>query len=95
MKYPDFLFTKPLPQRHSAPHINCLFGILEIKASDEATENIEKCKALVSEAMEQTYDYVNHITSAVFALPEPSSQIVASYIVYGKYYTKVTLFDDT
>ena len=45
--------------------------------------------------MEQTFDYANRITSAAFALPEPGSQIVASYIVYGKYYTKVTLFDDT
>ena len=57
-------------------------------------DDIEKGKASVYEAMEQTYDYARQVSTPAFSLPEFGLQVVLSYIVYGRYYTKVTLSID-
>jgi len=93
MKYPDFIFTKPLPRLPPAPRVNCLFGVLEIKTSDEDADDIEKGRASVAEALYQTFDYTERLSNPAFAICEPGSQIIASYIVYGRYYTKVILIN--
>jgi hypothetical protein len=91
MKYPDFIFTKPVPRLPPVPRINCLFGVLEIKSSDQDAQDIERGKASVEEAMDQTYEYTERLSHPAYALWQPGSQIVASYIVYGGLYTKVVL----
>jgi len=85
---PDFIFSKP-----PVPRINCLFGVLEIKASDEDADDIERGKASVKEAMDQTYEYTERLSHPAYALCQPGSQIIASYIVYGGLYTKVVLIN--
>ena len=44
--------------------------------------------------MEQTYDYARQVSTPAFSPPEFGLQVVLSYIVYGRYYTKVTLSID-
>ena len=57
-------------------------------------DDIEKGKASVYKAMEQTYDYARRVSTPAFSPPEFGLQVVLSYIVYGRYYTKVTLSID-
>ena len=87
-------YISGLPQKPPAPCINCLFGIFEIKTLNDDFDNIEKGKASVYKAMEQTYDYARRVSTPAFSLPEFGLQVVLSYIVYGRYYTKVTLSID-
>ena len=43
--------------------------------------------------MEQIFDYTRRLSDPAFALLEHNSNIIASYIVYGSYYTKVILIN--
>lgn len=46
MKFPDFVFSKPLPRLLPARRTNYTFGVLEIETSDADADDLEKGKSM-------------------------------------------------
>ncbi|KAF5378103.1 hypothetical protein D9615_007569 [Tricholomella constricta] len=89
VKFPDFVFTKAFPRRMQNPRVNMPFGIVEIKTSMHDEADIQGEKVTAYEAMDQINDYTTRLSQAAFAVHELDTAIIASYLVYGKYYAKV------
>lgn len=88
----DLPRTKPLPRPHPTPRVHCNIGVLEIKTRSRPTpeeQDIANNNASVDDAVVQAVDYAMRLTTA-FSLLENMSTTIAIYVVYGKFYTKVT-----
>ena len=90
MTFPDFTLTKPLPHQPSTPRIHCNIAIIEIKTrSNPQEQDVEKGNLSVAEAVAQAVQYSRRLTTT-YSLLEQNSQSIATYVVYGMYYTRVT-----
>jgi hypothetical protein len=89
MQYPDFLITKPSPRGRDEPksRINAIIAIIEVKKSEHMDGRISK--SVLTEAVNQTGTYAKRVHECGHAIQDNNSPIVASYIIYGKYYAKV------
>jgi len=91
--FPDFTLTKPVPREHPTPRIHCNIAVFEIKTqSNPEEQDIEKGNLSVGDAMAQAIGYAHRLTTA-FSIPDQNSQYIAAYLVYGRYYTKITMTD--
>lgn len=89
VNYPDFTLTKPLPHQPPTPRIHCNFGVIEIKTrSNPEEQDVEKGNPTVEDALVQATRYAKRL-STTFALQEQNSCFIATYVVYGKYYTRI------
>ncbi|KAG6825078.1 hypothetical protein H0H92_004759 [Tricholoma furcatifolium] len=93
--YPDFVISKVHPRRPPAPRVNAPCLLVEIKTSDTAESDLNRegrLLATVNDALEQIVAYNERLRTAAFSMNDPISGEIPSYIVYGKYYAKVTAF---
>lgn len=93
MKYPDFTLTKPLPRQPPTPRIHCNIGIIEIKTCRPEERHIQNANISVEEALNQTLDYALRLSKSHFSLLQQNSRLIATYLVYGKYYTSITMIN--
>jgi len=92
VKYPDFTLTKPLPRPTPTPRIHCNIGVIEIKTLSRPEErDVEKGNLPVDDALEQAVEYASRLSDSPFSLREQNSLFIATYVVYGKYYTRITV----
>jgi len=92
VKYPDFTLTKPLPRQPPTPRIHCHIGVIEIKTFSRPEErDVEKGNLPVDDALEQAVEYASRLFDSPFSLREQNSLFIATYVVYGKYYTRITV----
>jgi len=92
VKYPDFTLTKPLPRQHPTPRIHCNIGIIEIKTlSDPEEKDVEKGNVSVDDALEQAVQYAERLSDSPFSRLEQNSLFISTYVVYGRYYTRITM----
>jgi len=92
VKYPDFTITKPLPRQPPTPRIHCNVGVIEIKTlAYSEQKNVENRKVLVDEALLQTIEYAERLSTSPFSQREPNSLLITTYVVYGKYFTRITM----
>jgi len=88
--FPDFTLTKPLPCQPPDPRIHFNIAIIEIKTRSNSTErDVEKGNLSVAEAVAQAAGYSKRLTTT-YSLLEQNSDGIATYVVYGMYYTRVT-----
>ena len=91
VKFPDFTVSKPLPRQPPTPRIHCNIGIIEIKTeADPNLQGVERDHYSVDEAVLQAAEYAELLTTT-FSVQEQNSLCIATYVVYGKYYTRITL----
>jgi hypothetical protein len=89
VKYPDFTLTKPLPRQPPTPRIHCNIGVIEIKTrSNPEEQDVEKGNLSVEDALIQAAGYAKRL-STTFSLQEQNSRFIATYVVYGRYYTRI------
>ena len=90
VKFPDFTLTKPLPRQLPTPWVHCNIAVFEIKTrSNPDEQDVEKSNTTVENAVMQAVGYARRLTNA-FSLQEQNSPYIATYVVYGTYYMKVT-----
>ena len=89
-KFPDFTVSKPLPRQPPTPRVHCNIGIIEIKTEADADlQGVERDYQSVDEAVLQAVEYAE-LLSTTFSVQEQNSLCIATYVVYGKYYTRIT-----
>ena len=92
VKYPDFTLSKPLPRQPPTPRIHCNIGVVEIKTEpDPEVQGVEMDHLSVDEAVLQAIEYARRLTNT-FSVTEQNSICIPTCVVYGKYYTSVTVF---
>ena len=91
MNYPDFTLSKPVPRLPPTPRINCNIGIIEIKTqSNSEAQDVERGYLSVDEAVLQAVGYARRLTTT-FSLQDQNLHSIATYVVYGRFYTRVTM----
>lgn len=91
VSYPDFTLTKPLPRQHLTPRVHCNIGVIEIKTrSNPEEQDVEKGNVSVEDAVMQAVRYPRRLTTT-FSLQEQNSHSIATYVVYGRFYTRITM----
>ena len=94
MIFPDFTLSKPLARQRPTPRINCNIGAIEIKThSNPGQQDIARGNASVDSAVYQAAEYAIRL-STHFSLLEQNSEIIATYVVYGDFYTRVYLVNE-
>lgn len=93
MKYPDFTFSKPIPRIPPSPRVHCHIGVVEIKTVKPNDRNVENGNSLVWEAISQTQEYSQRLSESPFAFHNHHSQCIPTFLVFGKYYTRLYLVD--
>lgn len=93
MQYPDFTFTKPIPRIPPSPRVHCHIGVAEIKTLKPDDKDVENGNATVWEAILQTQGYSQRLSGSPFAIHDQNSQCIATFLVFGKYYTRLYLVD--
>lgn len=90
VNYPDFTVSKPLPRQPPTPRIHCHIGVIEIKTEDDPElQGVERGYFSVEEAVLQIAKYARRL-STTFSVQGQNSHCIATYLVYGKYYTRIT-----
>jgi hypothetical protein len=90
VKLLDFTVSKPLPRQPPTPRIHCNIGIIEIKTeADPDRQGVERDYNSVDEAVLQAVEYAE-LLSTTFPVQEQNSLCIATYVVYDKYYTRIT-----
>jgi hypothetical protein len=91
VEYPDFTLTKPLPRQPPTPRVHCNIGVIEIKTrSNPQEQHVERGNLSVDDALIQAIGYARRLSTS-FSLREQNSRFIATYVVYGRYYTRVTV----
>jgi hypothetical protein len=93
MQYPDFTFTKPIPRIHPSPRVHCHIGVAEIKTLKPDGKDVENGNATVWEAILQTQRYSQSLSDSPFAIHDQNYRCISTFLVFGKYYTRLYLFD--
>jgi hypothetical protein len=83
VEYPDFTVSKLLPRQPPTPQVHRIIGIIEI-----ITEDLYSVGEAVLQAVKSA-----KLLSTTFSVQEQNSLCIAIYVVYGKYYTRITFRD--
>jgi hypothetical protein len=85
-----FTVSKPLPRQPPTPQVNRNIGVIEIKTEpDPELQSVDNHFGVVKEALLQAVKYAELLTTT-FSVQDQNSLCIATYVVFGKYYTSIT-----